>query len=201
MVTHSSTLDWRLAGTKEPGELQSMGSQRVGHDWSDLADTHSSAHFTLFPQRKGLPWWLRGWNICLQCGRPGFDPWITKIPWRRKQQSTPVPLPGERIPWMTNPTLGDPMDYSPPGSSVRGILHGAMNKTDPSSCGRFSPKPCTGSLLRRSARGLSIDLICLSLFILPVILTLPLISVSGLTDWNMYFHALRLLSGCRELHQ
>ena len=112
-----------------------------------------------------------------------------------------LPLPGERIPWMTNPTLGDPMDCSPPGSSVRGILHGAMNKTDPSSCGRFSPKPCTGSLLRRSARGLSIDLICLSLFILPVILTLPLISVSGLTDWNMYFHALRLLSGCRELHQ
>ena len=28
-------------------------------------------------------------------GRPGFDPWVGKIPWRRKQQPTPVFLPGE----------------------------------------------------------------------------------------------------------
>jgi len=33
--------------------------------------------------------------ICLQCGRPGFDPWDGKIPWGRKQQPTPVFLPGE----------------------------------------------------------------------------------------------------------
>ena len=30
-----------------------------------------------------------------QCGRPGFDPWIGKIPWRRAWQPTPVFLPGE----------------------------------------------------------------------------------------------------------
>ena len=42
-----------------------------------------------------LPWWLRGSSVCLQCGRPGFDPWVGKIPWRRKWQSTPVFLPGE----------------------------------------------------------------------------------------------------------
>ena len=34
-------------------------------------------------------------SVCLQCGRPGFDPWIGKIPWRRKWQSTPVILPGK----------------------------------------------------------------------------------------------------------
>ena len=34
-------------------------------------------------------------RICLQCGRPGFDPWVEKIPWRRKWQPTPVFLPGE----------------------------------------------------------------------------------------------------------
>ena len=33
--------------------------------------------------------------ICLQCWRPGFDPWAGKIPWRRKRQPTPVVLPGE----------------------------------------------------------------------------------------------------------
>ena len=32
---------------------------------------------------------------CLQCGRPGFDPWIGKILWRRKWQPTPVLLPGK----------------------------------------------------------------------------------------------------------
>ena len=33
--------------------------------------------------------------ICLQCGRPGFDPWVGKIPWRRERLPTPVFRPGE----------------------------------------------------------------------------------------------------------
>ena len=37
MATHSSVLAWRIPGTEEPGRLPSMGSHRVGHDWSDLA--------------------------------------------------------------------------------------------------------------------------------------------------------------------
>ena len=37
MAPHSSTLAWRIPGTGEPGGLPSMGSHRVGHDWSDLA--------------------------------------------------------------------------------------------------------------------------------------------------------------------
>ena len=32
MATHSSILAWRIPWTQEPGELQSMESQRVGHD-------------------------------------------------------------------------------------------------------------------------------------------------------------------------
>ena len=32
MGTHSSTLAWRIPWTEEPGKLQCMGSQRVGHD-------------------------------------------------------------------------------------------------------------------------------------------------------------------------
>ena len=32
MATHSSTLAWRIPWTEEPGGLQSMGSQRFGHD-------------------------------------------------------------------------------------------------------------------------------------------------------------------------
>ena len=37
MATHSSVLAWRIPGTGEPGGLPSMGSHRIGHDWSDLA--------------------------------------------------------------------------------------------------------------------------------------------------------------------
>ena len=40
MAAHSSILAWRIPWTEEPGGLQSMGLQRVGHDWSNLAHTH-----------------------------------------------------------------------------------------------------------------------------------------------------------------
>ena len=36
-ATHSNVLAWRIPGTGEPGGLPSLGSHRVGHDWSDLA--------------------------------------------------------------------------------------------------------------------------------------------------------------------
>ena len=34
-------------------------------------------------------------KVCLQCGRPTFNPWVRKIPWRRKWQPAPVLLPGK----------------------------------------------------------------------------------------------------------
>ena len=40
MATHSSTLAWKIPWTEKPGRLQSVGSQRVGHDWA------TSLHFT-----------------------------------------------------------------------------------------------------------------------------------------------------------
>ena len=51
--------------------------------------------FRLYSFIVGLPWWLRRLSVCLQYGRPGFDPWVGKIPWRRKWQSTPALLPGK----------------------------------------------------------------------------------------------------------
>ena len=41
MATHSSILAWRILWTEEPGRLLSMGSHRVGHDWSDLECMHA----------------------------------------------------------------------------------------------------------------------------------------------------------------
>ena len=46
MATHSSVLAWRIPGTVEPGGLPSMGSHRVGHDWSDLAATAGTLGLT-----------------------------------------------------------------------------------------------------------------------------------------------------------
>ena len=37
MATHSSVLAWTIPGMGEPGGLPSMGSHRVGHNWSDFA--------------------------------------------------------------------------------------------------------------------------------------------------------------------
>ena len=38
----------------------------------------------------------------LQCRRPGFNPWVGKIPWRRAWQPIPIFLPGE-FPWLEEP--------------------------------------------------------------------------------------------------
>ena len=43
----------------------------------------------------GDPWWLNGKESTYQCRRHGFDPWVGKIPWRRRWQPTPVFLPGK----------------------------------------------------------------------------------------------------------
>ena len=45
-------------------------------------------------------------RICLQCGRPGFDPWVGKIPWRRERLPTPIFWPRE-FHGLGSQTVGD----------------------------------------------------------------------------------------------
>ena len=47
MVTHSSILVWEIPWTEEPGVLQSMGLQRVGHNLATRATTKPEAWFSL----------------------------------------------------------------------------------------------------------------------------------------------------------
>ena len=54
MAPYSSTLAWKIPWTEQPGRLQSMGSQRVGHDWMT-----SLSLFTFMR-------WRRKWHP-LQC--------------------------------------------------------------------------------------------------------------------------------------
>ena len=48
MATHSSILAWRIPCTKEPSGLQSIGSERIGHDWSDLAHSFIFYYYYYF---------------------------------------------------------------------------------------------------------------------------------------------------------
>ena len=61
----------------------------------------------LFPKMRikptlGLPGGSDGKESACNVGRPGFDPWVGKNPWRRAWQPTPVFLPGES-PWTEEP--------------------------------------------------------------------------------------------------
>ena len=44
---------------------------------------------------QGLSWWPSSKAFACKCWRHRFDPWVGKIPWRRKWQPTPVLLPGK----------------------------------------------------------------------------------------------------------
>ena len=55
MATHFSVLARRIPGTGEPGGLPSMGSHRVGHDWSDLAAAATAARTSSFWKWHLLP--------------------------------------------------------------------------------------------------------------------------------------------------
>ena len=106
MVTHSSILAWRIPGTWEPGGLPSIGSRRVGHDWSDLATIaivncflclvvfvlpFLSCRVSLVAQIVKNPHAIQENRVW----RSRFDPWVRKMPWGRKWHPTPVFLPGK----------------------------------------------------------------------------------------------------------
>ena len=85
MATHSSTLACKIPWMEKPSRLQSMGSQRVEHDWATSLST--------FKATFGLPWWFNGKEYTCQWRRHKFHPWVKKIPWRMRGQPTPVFFP------------------------------------------------------------------------------------------------------------
>ena len=64
MATHSSLLAWRIPWTEEPGGLQSLGSQREGHGWNDLAHVYNIAvqYFYRLYSKVIIKYWLN--SLC-----------------------------------------------------------------------------------------------------------------------------------------
>ena len=86
MATCSSILAWRIPWTEEPGRLKSIGSQRVRHNWSDLACTHMC-----FPHACMRAKWVQ-WCLILcdprDCSPQGSS--VLGIPQARILEQDPV---------------------------------------------------------------------------------------------------------------
>ena len=66
----------------------------------DVYTTLGDRHLKCYPFTPGLSLVAqRVRSLCLQCRRPGFDPWVGKIPWKRQWQPTLVLLPGKSHGW------------------------------------------------------------------------------------------------------
>ena len=113
MATHSRIVTGRIPWTTNPGSLQSMGSQGARSDWAINAFTlllfillsHNSlkrvflfgrllSHSPLFRTVCLLIFFVvvfsSGIHLPIR-----LDPWVGKIPWRRKWHATPIFLPGK----------------------------------------------------------------------------------------------------------
>ena len=100
-----------------------MGKTRAGLVQDVRRSVLDGLGFEVYVRHLSLPGSSDGKRICLQCGRPRFDPWVMKIPCRRKWQPTPVFLPGKFHGWRN--LLG----YSPWGCKesdkwLTAIVHG-----------------------------------------------------------------------------
>ena len=71
--------------------------------WNSRVLVVRRAHIVIILENSlvAFPGGLEGKNVCPQCRRPGFNPWVGKIPWRRKRQPSPVLT--WKIPWAEEP--------------------------------------------------------------------------------------------------
>ena len=76
MAIHSRTIAWEIPWTEEPSRLQSMGSQRVRHDWASL-------HFTSCITKRGFPSGSDGKESACNAGDPGSIPGLGRSPGER----------------------------------------------------------------------------------------------------------------------
>ena len=64
MATHSSTITWKIPWTEEPGRLQSIGSQRVGHNWATSLSLSAGKESTCNAEDAGEVGSIPGLGLC-----------------------------------------------------------------------------------------------------------------------------------------
>ena len=142
MAMHSSVLAWEILQIEEPGGLQSMGLQRVGHDWASKHTCMSiiSLRF-LIPEHHTvleLEEHLMASNPLhlipsILTNRPFYEPSFSNCTGHASYSHmaevwcSDLPKTGSKRRYTAKslqlcPTLCDPIDGSPPGSPVPGIL-------------------------------------------------------------------------------
>ena len=75
--------------TKQNKKTQNFSQRYILNLFTSKEHCSHGGRFICYPR------WLSGKESSCQCWRGRFDPWVGKIPWRRKWQPTPVFLPGE----------------------------------------------------------------------------------------------------------
>ena len=102
MATHSNTLAWKNPMHEGTWRATAHEFAKSRHDWATSLQyffqepilVHVLTH-VLSSRLSGLPRRLSGEQAACRCRTLGFDPWVWKIPWRRKWQLIPVFLSGK----------------------------------------------------------------------------------------------------------
>ena len=130
MATHSSVLAWRIPEMGEPGGQPSMGSHRVGHDWSDLAAAAQGLTSSDIPMTMSI---LGTWILVSKYHSVKLKP-------KTNKEVNHTHTHTNRVLWRTGLagksavcaqsclTLCNPMDSNLPGSSVHGISQARILK-------------------------------------------------------------------------
>ena len=103
MTPHSSTLAWKFPWTEEPGEPQSMGSLRVGHNWATSLSLFTFMHWSKKwqPTPVFLPRESQGWGSLVGCHLWGRTELDTQLKWLSSSSNSKVVLVGQtRLPML-----------------------------------------------------------------------------------------------------
>ena len=123
VATHSSVLAWRIPGTGEPGGLLSMGSHRVGHDWSNLAAAAAAVllHYSRDAPRLTLHLDLRKLFTSSQTSMLLLTE--SSQGWANTEESFTNPLDG----WIQKPLETKPLTDDEIQAQSNTWLHGRIN--------------------------------------------------------------------------
>ena len=95
MATHSSVLAWRIPGTGDPGGLPSMGSHRVGHNWSDSAAAYTDDTMLMAESEEELKSLLM--KVKVESEKAGLKLNILKTKIMVSSSITPWQIDGETV--------------------------------------------------------------------------------------------------------